>query len=173
MHYQPERAREILERTPAVLSALLDGLSDAWTTPNEGADTWSPRDVVAHLLGSERILWIPRMRHVIEKGEGVPFQPFDRTAEIVASPDRPLAEMLREFASLRAANLKEFATFKLSEDVLHKRGSHPDFGTVELHNLLATWVVHDLSHTAQIVRVMATQYRDDVGPWRTYLRVIR
>jgi uncharacterized damage-inducible protein DinB len=173
MKYQLSQARQVLERTPGVLRAMLDGLSDAWILPNEGSDTWSPRDVVAHLVGAERGAWIPRVRHLLDFGEDRPFQSFDRTAEIVASADKPIHALLDDFAQLRRDSLAVLDALKLSESQLERTGTHPEFGTVRLHDLLATWVVHDLSHTAQIVRVMATQYRDEVGPWRAYLRVIR
>lgn len=173
MKYQLAEARQILERTPGVLRAMLDGLSDAWTLPNEGSDTWSPRDVVAHLVGAERVAWIPRIRHLLDFGEDRPLLPFDRTAEIVASADKPVQTLLDDFAHLRRDSLQVLSTLNLSESQLARTGKHPEFGVVRLHDLLATWVVHDLSHTAQIVRVMATQYRDEVGPWRANLRVIR
>jgi hypothetical protein len=51
-------------------------------------------------------------------------------------------------------------------------GEHPSLGTVTLRNLLATWVAHDLSHLGQIARVMAKQYREEVGPWREYLPIM-
>ena len=44
---------------------------------------------------------------------------------------------------------------------------------VTLRQLLATWVVHDLSHLAQISRVMCQQYEEAVGPWKAYLPILR
>jgi DinB superfamily len=173
MECRLDEARQVLQRTPGVLRTMLDGLSDVWLLPNEGAETWSPRDVVAHLVGAERDLWIPRTRHLLEFGEDPPFPPFNRTAEIVASADRPVHDLLLEFARLRHDSLQALDALRLSPSQLDRTGTHPEFGVVRLHDLMATWVVHDLSHTAQIVRVMAMQYRDEVGPWRANLRVIR
>jgi len=45
-------------------------------------------------------------------------------------------------------------------------------GKVTLKNLLATWVTHDLGHIAQISRVIAKQYKDEVGPWVEYISVL-
>ena len=173
MKYQLAEAKQILERTPGVIRAMLHGLSDAWLSPNEGSDTWSPRDVVAHLVGMERAAWIPRVRHLLEFGEGRPFDPVDRTAEILASGHKSIAFLLDEFTFLRRDSLQVLSTLKLSPRQLEQTTVHPDFGVVRLNDLLATWVVHDLSHTAQITRVLATQYKDEVGPWVQYLRVIR
>ena len=53
-----------------------------------------------------------------------------------------------------------------------QRGTHPELGAVTLGQLLSTWVVHDLSHVGQIVRVMARQYSEAVGAWRAYLPVL-
>ena len=41
-----------------------------------------------------------------------------------------------------------------------------------LEQLLATWVTHDLTHLAQIARVMAKRHRETVGPWRAYLPLL-
>jgi hypothetical protein len=173
MECRIDDARQILQRTPGVLRTMLDGLSDVWVLPNEGAETWSPRDVVAHLVGSEKHAWIPRIRHLLEFGEDRPFLPFDRTAEIIASADRSIHDLLIELAHLRHDSLQTLDTLRLSPSELVRTGRHPEFGVVRLEQLVATWVAHDLSHTAQIVRVMATQYQDAVGPWRVNLRVIR
>jgi len=54
----------VLERTPRVLEALLSGIPDAWTTGNEGADTWSPFDNVGHLIDCEQTDSMPRL-HII------------------------------------------------------------------------------------------------------------
>ena len=173
MKYQLAEATQILERTPGVVRAMLQGLSDTWLLSNEGSDTWTPRDVLAHLVGLERAAWIPRVRHLLEFGEGRPFEPIDRTAEIIASRSKSIAFLLDEFTFLRRDSLQVLSTLRLSPRQLEQTSVHPDFGVVRLNDLLATWVVHDLSHTAQIVRVMAAQYREEVGPWVKYLRVIR
>ena len=73
---------------------------------------------------------------------------------------------------MRRDNLRELATLRLTDADLDRRGRHPELGTVTLRQLLATWVAHDLDHVAQISRVLAKQYSDEVGPWRAYLRII-
>lgn len=173
MQYDLAHAKQILERTPGALESLLVGLSDAWLDATDGPETWSPRQIVAHMLGAERTAWIPRLRMILDKGEAQQLPPFDRVAEINASGGRPIAELVADFASRRRESLAVVATLKLDGDVLSKTGLHPEFGRVELRQLLATWAVHDLSHLVQIERTMARQYADAVGPWRAYMRVVR
>lgn len=170
--FRIDEAVAVLERTPSAVSGLLRGLPDGWVTAHEGSDTWSPFDVIGHLVHGERTDWVPRARIILEQGEARPFAPFDRFAQFATSTGHTLEELLDEFAALRQANLTELATLGLSDADLDRRGRHPEFGTVTLRQLLATWVAHDLDHVAQISRVMARQYSDEVGPCRAYLRVI-
>ena len=167
-----DEASAILARTPAALSALLRGLPDGWITAHEGGDTWSPFDVVGHLIHGEKTDWMPRARMILAHGEARAFEKFDRFAQFEASNGRPLASLLDEFAELREQNLRELAHLRLTEMELDRRGRHPELGPVTLRQLLATWVAHDLDHVAQVARVLALQYSDEVGPWRAYLRII-
>jgi hypothetical protein len=162
----------VLERTPRVLEALLSGLPDVWTTGNEGADTWSPFDVVGHLIDGELSDWMARLQIILSQGANRCFEPFDRFRHISANKGRALPELLAEFRRLREGNLSELRRLKLTGGQLQLTGEHPAFGTVTLEQLLATWVAHDLGHIAQITRVMSKQYRDAVGPWEAYLPVL-
>ena len=167
-----EEGIAILSRTPSTLDALLRGLPDGWIAANEGGETWSPFDVIGHLIHGERTDWIPRVKIVLEHGESRAFDRFDRLAQFAESDGRTLAGLLDEFATLREANLRELASLQLTDADLDRRGRHPQLGVVTIRQLLATWVAHDLDHVMQISRVLARQYSDEVGPWRAYLRVI-
>jgi hypothetical protein len=167
-----DEAVAILSRIPAALDALLRGLPDGFVSANEGGETWSPFDVLGHLIHGERTDWVPRVRIIREHGESTPFAKFDRFAQFKASEGRTLASLLDEFAALRKEKLRELAAMNLTDADLDRRGRHPELGVVTLRQLLATWVAHDLDHVVQISRVLARQYADDVGPWRAYLRVI-
>ena len=162
----------ILQRTPGALRALLAGLPPAWIDATEGPETWSPLIVIGHLVQCERRDWIQRAEVILAQGPDRRFKPVDRFAQLTAGRDRTLAELLDEFASLRAGNLATLSAWKLTEEQLALQGEHPAFGLVTLRQLLSTWVAHDLGHTAQIARVMAKQYRDAVGPWRAYLPIM-
>jgi hypothetical protein len=172
MKFKLEEAIPILERTPTVLSELLLNLPAEWTKRNEGPDTWSPFDVIGHLIHGEETDWMPRAQIILEHGAARPFDPFDRFAQLEKSAGRSLNELLQTFGSIRQTNLQKLASLKISEEQLDKKGMHPELGVVTLGQLLATWVVHDLSHIAQITRVMCKQYGDEVGPWKAYLPIL-
>ena len=162
----------VLERTPASLSALLAGLPATWVTATEGEGTWSPYDVIGHLIHGERTDWMPRVRHMLT-GEARPFPPFDRTVQFTESQGKSLGELLATFADLRRQSLAELAGLQLRSTDLSRPGLHPALGEVTLGQLLATWVVHDLDHVGQIARTMAKVYTRAVGPWSEYLSILR
>lgn len=173
MHFSLHHAIEILSRTPATLNSLLADLSGPCIKNNEGPETWSPYDVVGHLIHGERTDWMPRLQIILEFGESRPFDPFDRFAQFEASKGKSLSELLETFAALRRQNLATLKQLNLTEEHFKLKGTHPDFGPVTLGQLLATWVVHDLDHISQIARVMAKLYRDEVGPWVSYLSILK
>jgi hypothetical protein len=162
----------LLERTPATLRALLDGLPSAWTDATEGPETWSPYDVLGHLIHGERADWVPRARIILAQGANRRFESFDRFAQFRESAGKTLGELLDEFERLRAQSLATLRGWQLTDAQLSLEGEHPTFGAVTLRQLLSTWTVHDVSHLAQIGRVMTKQYRDAVGPWRAFLPIM-
>src|SRR5437879_13594150 len=159
------RSIEVLSRTPATLDALLQGVSNAWARGTEGPDTFSPFDVVGHLIDGEETDWIPRARIILARGKSLRFEPYDRFRHRARNAGRSLESLLAEFARLRAANLELLRSWKLTARELELLGEHPSLGRVTLRQLLAAWVVHDLGHLAQTARVMAKEYRTEVGPW--------
>lgn len=173
MNFDIDLAIALLERTPATLAAQLDGLPEVWSDSNEGPQTYSAFDVVGHLIHGERTDWMVRARIILDHGEARPFDPFDRWAQSRANAGRPLGALLEEFAQVRRENLVQLRAWSLGAEQLDRRGMHPALGTVTLRELLATWVVHDLTHLHQVARVMAHQYRGEVGPWSAYLGVLR
>lgn len=167
-----QEAVAVLERTPASLSALLIGLPERWIRATEGEGTWSPYDVIGHLIHGERTDWIPRARHILA-GDPRPFEPFDREAQFRESQGKSLAELLATFAELRRESLGALAAMNLTSSDLERTGVHPAFGRVTLGQLLATWAVHDLDHVTQVARTMAKVYTEAVGPWSAYLSILR
>lgn len=165
-------AIELLSRTPSVLQAWLAGLSEVWSAATEGPETWSPYDIVGHFIHGEKADWIPRARHILSDESAIPFEPFDRFAQFSDSKGMSLDLLLEEFATLRRLNVDELADFKLGDAELELKGEHPEFAAVTLRQLLAAWVAHDLSHLAQIARVMGRRYKEDAGPWSQYLPIL-
>lgn len=172
MDFDLEAGSEILARTPHILSVLLAGLPTAWTDATEGPDTWSPYVIIGHLIHGERTDWIPRARIILEQGPDRRFTPYDRFAQLRESEGKSLDTLCAEFAQLRMENLRTLAEWQLDDAQLSLNGEHPALGRVTLRQLLAAWVAHDLAHVAQIARVMAKQYRDAVGPFRSYLSIM-
>lgn len=172
MDFKLEQAIEVLERTPATLNSLLRDLSEQWLVQNEGPDTWSPYDVIGHLIHGEETDWIPRAKIILEHGETRAFEPFDRVAMFEESKGRSIVELLDTFAQLRGENVRELRSMNLTSELLDKRGRHPELGVVTLRQLLSTWVIHDLGHIRQVVRVMSKQYGEAVGPWKAYLSIL-
>lgn len=172
MRIEMANALDVLERTPATLRSLLGGLGDEWVLPNEGPDTFSPHDVVGHLIHGEKTDWIPRIRIVLEHGPAKPFEPFDRFGFRTYATGVPIDALLDDFARLRAENLAVLRGLALTPEQMALPGAHPFLGAVTLGQLIASWVVHDLGHLSQAVRVMAKQYRAEVGPWTEFLAIL-
>jgi uncharacterized damage-inducible protein DinB len=172
MDLQLDQAVAILRRTPTVVNELLRDLPDDWVRTNEGPDTWSPYEIVGHLIQGEETNWIPRAKIILEHGQTRAFEPFDRVAPSEKSQGKTLPALLDTFAQRRERNLDELTTMRITPELLAKRGRHPDLGEVTLAQLLATWTVHDLSHLSQITRVMCKQYGAAVGPWKEYLPIL-
>ena len=171
MEFDLDQAIDVLRRTPGALREMLLGLPESWARGTEGPETFSPFDVVGHLIDGEETDWVPRALLILARGEAR-FEPYDRFRHKARNAGRSLESLLDEFARLRAANLATLAEWRVSDRQLALEGEHPAFGPVTLRQLLATWVAHDLGHVAQIARVMAKRYRDDVGPWQAYLPIL-
>jgi hypothetical protein len=163
----------LLSLTPPTLNALLRDLPDAWTSANEGENTWTPVDVVAHLLYTDRSNWKPRAQTILQFGETKPFDPFRRFGHIDEREGKTLPQLLDEFAQVRSAILNEIRAWNLGPADLEKRGRHPALGAATLSQLFAAWTVHDLTHVHQITRILAHQYREAVGPWAKFLGVLQ
>lgn len=173
MEHNLDNTISLLSRAPAALDALLRDLPEAWTSRNQGENTWSAFDVIGHLIYTDRTNWLPRARMVLQFGETQTFAPFDPGGHLREGQSKSLGQLLDEFARLRSENLDELRALNLRQEQLDLRGRHPTLGVVALSELLATWAAHDLTHLHQISRVMAHQYREAVGPWREFLGVLQ
>ncbi|WP_129708225.1 DinB family protein [Priestia megaterium] len=173
MNFNLKEAIEILEHTPQTLEKLLSGLSAGWLQCNEGEGTWNTSEVIEHLIEAEKNNWIPRLEFILQKGKEGAFPPFDRYAHLNKESASSIEEKLLEFKKIRIQNLHQLKLLVKHEKHLEVRGEHPAFGAVKVRELLSTWVTHDLTHIAQIVRVMAERYREDVGPWEEYLGILK
>ena len=172
MKFNLKRSIEILERTPFVLENILQDISQEWAMTNEGKDTFSPYDVLGHLIHGEKTDWVVRLEIILSDKADKTFEPYDRFAQFTESKDKTLNQLLMEFKMFRIKNMERLNSKNLTENDMSKTGKHPVLGIVTLQQLLATWTVHDLSHIAQITRVMAKQYKEEVGPWINFLPIL-
>jgi len=173
MEFNLSKSIEVLKNTPLVLDAYLSNLSDDWINNNEGDLTWSPYDVLGHLVFGEKTDWMVRIQTILSDSEQKIFEPFDRFAQISDAPSETMGELIHAFKHLRAENILKLENLNISETQLKLKGIHPEFGEVTLEQLISTWVVHDLGHIAQISRLMARQYKQEVGPWIEYLGILK
>lgn len=172
MSFSIPKSIAILERTPNVLSSMLKNLPDDWIHCNEGPETWSAFDVIGHLIHGEKTDWMTRTKIILSDKTHKNFEAFDRFVQFKTNEEKSIDELILEFTSLRKYNLEELKSLGISEIDLNKTGNHPAFGAVTLRQVLATWVAHDLSHIAQISRVMAKHFKDDIGPFVQYLKIL-
>ena len=172
MEFHLENSITLLQVTPAVLHSWLAQLPRDWILSNEGADTWSPFDVVGHLVHGEKTDWIPRAEIILSGSENKQFEPFDRFAMFTESQGKSIQDLLSEFEELRRLNIERLRSMQITEVDLDKTGQHPDLGEVTLRQLISTWVAHDLDHIGQIAGIMARQYKGEVGPWQNYLGIL-
>lgn len=172
MEFELEKSYQILENTPEVLISLLGNIPEEWTMNNEGKDTWSPYDIMGHLVHGEKTDWLTRTKIILSNKGGRTFDSFDRFAQIKDSIGKSLEDLLEEFKLLRANNIKELKAMNISPEQYSLEAEHLELGTVNLKQLLSTWLVHDLGHINQITRVMAKQYKNEVGPWNAYIGVL-
>ncbi|HLK28911.1 MAG TPA: DinB family protein [Puia sp.] len=173
MNFSLEKSIQILERTPVVLETWLKDISNEWATSNEGPQTWNAYDIVGHLIHGEKTDWIPRAEIILSEKNDKRFEKFDRFAQFEDSKGKSLEDLLEEFKIIRKKNINILHSLNITDADLEKKGIHPAFGEVTLVQLLSTWVAHDLNHIAQIARVMAKHYKEDVGAWTAYLKILQ
>jgi len=172
MKFDLERSIEVLAATPIAVRALLVDLSDEWTASNGDHENWEPYDIIGHYIYAEEADWIPRAKIILAQADDRTFRPFDRTAQFELSKGKSLTELLDQFQVIREENIETLRSWELVDEELELKGIHPEFGEVTLRELLATWVVHDLTHIRQIATVMAKGYDEAVGPWKAYLSIL-
>jgi hypothetical protein len=167
------QALEILEKTPAILKTWLENASEEWVQYKRDEEYWSAFDIVGHFIHGEKTDWIPRAQLILQREGEKEFEPFDRFAQFEEEKGKTIADLLEEFSRLREKNLDILRGFDLQPDDFELEGKHPDLGTVNLRQLIATWVVHDLEHLSHMAQAMARRYKEEVGPLVEYLEVLK
>jgi hypothetical protein len=172
MQFTITNATDRLKRTPALLHHLLHDTEQEWMYSREGENTWCTYDVLGHLVHAENNGWIQRAEVILSDNKDKTFKPFDRFAHMNAPEIKTVMQLLSEFQYLREQNIHRLHEMNLTKTDLDKNGIHPSLGSVTLRQLLSTWVTHDLAHLSQINRIMARQFKEEVGPWIANLRIL-
>lgn len=173
MKFNLEKSIQILEKTPLVLEIQLKNLHLDWINAKEGENTWSPKDIVGHFIVGEETDWIPRAKLILESENEPPlFTSFDMKAHEKEITENSIDGLLDKFKNLRKNNVQLLKEFKLQKEDYLKQGVHPVLGLITLNELLATWVVHDLGHLSQVNRILAKEYKEEIGPWKAYFKIV-
>jgi len=165
--------RRVLAGTPAALRSFVDALPDAALRYRESPGTWNVLEVLRHLADGEIVDWIPRVKTILSDSPDRRFTPFDREGGFKRYGDWDAAALLDEFTRLRGTSLAAFDALHISERDLGRTGEHPEFGSVTLGQLIATWATHDIGHLAQISRIVTRYFGRGVGPWAAYFSLLR
>jgi hypothetical protein len=173
MTFTLTKSLEILEKTPCVLSNLLSGLSEAWINGNEGQNTWSAKQVVAHLIVCEETNWLPRAKIMLFDNTNKTLEPISMTSHFDIAVRHTLDTLLHDFQTLRKNGIVELKSYHLKDSDFIKSAFHPEIHEVNLQQLISTWVIHDLTHINQISRVLAKQYKNEVGSFKKYLKLLQ
>ena len=106
---------EILQNIPSVISALLHNLSDEWTAQNEGENTWTVREVLAHLIVCEETNWLPRVRIVLSDNQHKPLDPIDMRVHFSIAQKKTLQQLIFQFKTFRKNGIVELKRYNLQE----------------------------------------------------------
>ena len=167
-----EKTISILHNTPATLQALLQNLDNEHINTNEGPQTWNVKEILAHLIVCETTDWLTRIELIISEKDKT-FTPINMQAHFALAEQFTLEQLLQQFTSKRKQNLHTLQLLHAQNIDLQLSGIHPVFGPVTIEQLLAAWVVHDYTHTIQMLRVMAKLYQQEVGPFKSLMGVLK
>src|SRR5262249_39942802 len=139
MTYPLADIRALLAAGPGAFRQLTSRLSLDALHFRDAPDSWSPFQVVCHVVDGEMSDWIPRVERILSDNPEKPFKPFDREAGFAAYGSWGLPALVDELDRLRSLNLATLARLDLDEATLARTGVHPEFGRVTLGQLVACW----------------------------------
>ncbi|RZK26518.1 MAG: DinB family protein [Flavobacterium sp.] len=172
MKFSLTRSLEVLRNSPNVLSALLFNLSAVWTENNEGENSWTAKEVLAHLIVCEETNWLPRIRIILSNQPNKILSSIDMAAHSILAKGSSIQDLIKRFSQLRESGIEELLAYDLDENDFEKTADHPEIGKINIQQLISTWVAHDLTHIAQIARIMARQTKGNVGSFEKYLKIL-
>lgn len=163
--------RGSLSQAPRVIEGLIAAAPRDVLEWREAPGAWTANEVLAHLADGEITDWFPRVEKILSGGGR--FAAYDREGGFVRYRGWTADALVGEFGRLRRANLDKLDRLGLSAAHLRLTGEHPEFGSVTLEQLLATWAAHDMAHVSQIARIFIRRFGLHVGPWTRYFSLLK
>lgn len=148
-----EKAMRSLRKSPVILKALLNGVSDEQARhATDGPDGWSVTFVVCHLHDFEDV-YLARTRMMLEHDH--PHFPRVDHESLVVVNDYAGKSMLAVLDEWIARRRTFYALLSgLREDQWARVGTHPTFGEGTVLDFALTTALHDVNHIEQIVRAL-------------------
>ena len=146
----PAEVARLLESTAAAILAELGALSDDVLGWHPAAGEWCAKEVLGHLIESERRGFAGRIRLILAGDEPL-LEGWDQGEVARARRDceRPAAALTAEFDALRRDSVALVAGLRAAD--LARGGQHPKVGHLRVSDLLHEWVHHDRNHFRQIL----------------------
>ena len=160
-----EAALAILEATPATMRSLLVSVPDALVS-RVGAEGWSARDVLAHLVVNEAEA---NRRFVRIASEEMPaIANIEEQQALDASGMRrwSVVDLLREFERRRRLGIIQLRQQSL--DALGRKAQHETAGEISALDLLHHRAWHDLNHIRQAAALLAEPLDEQRGNLRFF-----
>lgn len=161
-----EEALEVIDATASLLNALLGNLPvEVPEVPLDGG--WSMKDVVAHLLVTDRLGAIGRIQRILAQ-EAPVLPAFDEETELEKSGlrDEPLSALLKRLTETRRENVELLRA--LAAPALLRSGRHSEVGVVTVSDLIFHAAYHDASHMRQMASMVQVHFEPLRGGMRAY-----
>ncbi len=163
---------EILERTPTVLKTLLADLSGDWTASTSDHEV-GIHQIMHYLILNEEDTWLPNIKTILDGHRPSLLGLYEKLMPPEEVPDKAINSLLKEFKFLRELNLAEIRRLQIQLSNLNVTEDFSIWGKLSVKELMASWMVHDLSHIAKISRIMANRYETEVGKWSQHLDILK
>ncbi len=164
------RVFDILQSTPAKLSAEVEALSAAELRTRPMPGKWSMVEVLAHLDDVEEWGMRSRIAAIVESDRPL-LKSYDqdrRAAELRYADQDPFA-VLENLRRQREANLAWLRT--LDDAQLARTGVHEKVGELSARDFLHEWAFHDLGHLRQILEIKRYFLYPLIGNMKKFYRL--
>ena len=138
------------DQTHLAFKALVSPLSEAQAEMRPGPNEWNIKEIIGHIADGERVFCYRALR--VARKDTTPLPAFDQDTYVPAGEftSRPLADLLQELDTVRAATVALFSTF--SEEALLRRGTASG-ATISVRALAYIIAGHEHHHLESIKQV--------------------